>query len=485
MHTYQAGSSPEALAPDAGPTGEVLPVAAIAAAIWARRLAILIVALVAAAAGLVWASFQPRVYEASVTLMVADSKMRDGGQTTTTTAGYLPLLANRAMAQRLIRELGLDTKYGFTPTSFLAAVRVDEVRSAPLVTVRVRLGDPDLAARVANRFADMAIELNRNLNQKDTSVARDMIKAQLDEAAARLESARASMLTFRREAQVELSRADITAVLEQRQQRDDWMVSLATEKARLAQLERDLARQPATLTGTRSAPADADLVAAINDAARDTSVARPLRPADTLVQPDGGLPPGKATPDEAMDALRQQDARHRQADHELDQARRHDEEQRRRAEDERRADEVPALPAGDGRANPVRLLLEYQIATARSRVAALEQRRKELADVVRFDAPRARTLERLYQGEEELRRRDLEVRVAEKAYADLSERYEQARLQVAARSAELQVVDPAIPSPQPVSWGSASMALIGGLLGLVVATGVVSLAALVRSWRPA
>ncbi len=357
MHTYQAGSSPEALAPDAGPTGEILPVAAIAAAIWARRLAILIVALVAAAAGLVWASFQPRVYEASVTLMVADSKMRDGGQTTTT-AGYLPLLANRAMAQRLIRELGLDTKYGLTPTTFLAAVRVDEVRSAPLVTVRVRLGDPDLAARVANRFADMAIELNRNLNQKDTSVARDMIKAQLDEAAARLESARASMLTFRREAQVELSRADITAVLEQRQQRDDWMVSLATEKARLAQLERDLARQPATLTGTRSAPADADLVAAINDAARDTSVARPLRPADTLVQPDGGLPPGKATPDEAMDALRQQDARHRQADHDQDQARRQNEDQRRRAEDERRADEVPALPAGDGRANPVRLLLD-------------------------------------------------------------------------------------------------------------------------------
>ena len=133
----------------------------------------------------------------------------------------------------------------------------------------------------------------------------------------------------------------------------------------------------------------------------------------------------------------------------------------------------------------MRLLLEYQIATARSRVAALEQRRKELADVVRFDAPRARTLERLYQGEEELRRRDLEVRVAEKAYADLSERYEQARLQVAARSAELQVVDPAIPSAQPVSWGMASLALIGGLLGLVVATGVVSLAALVRSWRPA
>ena len=103
----------------------------------------------------------------------------------------------------------------------------------------------------------------------------------------------------------------------------------------------------------------------------------------------------------------------------------------------------------------------------------------------RFDASRVQTLERLYRGEEELRRRDLDVRVAEKVFADLSDRYEQARLQVAGRSAELQVVDPALQPRQPVSWRDASVALVCGLLGLVAATGVVSLAALVRSWRPA
>ena len=301
MHTYQAGPSPEAR--DSGPTGEVFPLAVIAAAIWARRLIILIVALVAAVVGFVWASFRPPVYEALVTLMVADSKMRDGGQATTP-AGYSPLLANRAVAQRLIQEFGLGTRYGFTPDTFLAGVRVDEVRLAPLVNVRVRLGDPELAVKVANRFAELAIELNRDLNQKDTTVARDLIKVQLDEAAVRLESARAAMLTFRRGAQVELSKADITAVLEQRQELAGWMVSLATEKARLAQLERDLARQPATLTGTRSAQADADLVAAINDAAREPAPSRATpRPPDTLAQPEGALPPG-TTSDLAADARR-------------------------------------------------------------------------------------------------------------------------------------------------------------------------------------
>jgi polysaccharide biosynthesis transport protein len=484
MHTYQAGSSPEALARDSGPTAEVFPLAVIAAAIWARRLIILVVALVAAIVGFVWASFRPPVYEALVTLMVADSKMRDGGQATTP-AGYSPLLANRALAQRLIQELGLDTRYGYTPNGFLAGVRVDEVRNAPLVNVRVRLDDPELAAKAANRFAELAVELNRDLNQKDTSVARDRIKVQLDEAAARLESAREGMLAFRRGAQVELSKADITAVLEQRQELAGWMVSLATEKARLAQLERDLAAQPATLPGTRSAQADADLVTAINRASRDAAEApAPSRPPDTLRQPEGALPPG-TTSDMAIDARRRQDADRRQADREEDQARSRDEDRQRRADDERRADEVPTLPAGDGRTNPVRLLLEYQIATARSRVAALEQRRTELADVRRFDASRVQTLERLYRGEEELRRRDLDVRVAEKIYADLSDRYEQARLQVAARSAELQVVDPALPPRRPVSWRDASVALVCGLLGLVAATGVVSLAALVRSWRPA
>ena len=484
MHTYQAGSGPEALARDSEPTADVFPVAAIGAAIWARRLIILAVAAVTATGGLILASFQPSVYEASVTLMVADSKMREGGQATMP-ASYSPLLANRAMAQRIIQEFGLGTRYRISLQGFLDRVRVEEVRNAPLVTVRVRLGEPELAAKVANRFAELAVELNRTLNQKDTTVARDLIKRQLDEAATRLEAARAAMLTFRREAQVELSKADITAVLEQRQERAGWMMSLATEKARLEQLERDLARQPVTLTGTRSAQADADLVAAINDAARDEATPRATpRPPDTLAQPEGALPPG-TTSDAGIDVRRRQDADRRQADRDDAQARRKDEERRRRADDERRVDEVPALPAGDGRSNPVRLLLEYQIATARSRVAALEQRRKELTDVQRFDAARMQTLDRLYQGEEELRRRDLDVRVAEKVYADLSERYEQARLQVAARSAELQVVDPAVAPTQPVSWHNTSVALVDGLLGLVVATGVVALVALVRSWRPA
>jgi uncharacterized protein involved in exopolysaccharide biosynthesis len=141
------------------------------------------------------------------------------------------------------------------------------------------------------------------------------------------------------------------------------------------------------------------------------------------------------------------------------------------------------LPAGDGRTNPVRLLLEYQVATARARVAALEQERRELQDVVRLTPEHSADLERFYRSQEELKRRELDVRVAESAYSELSTRYEQARLLVAGRSAELQVVDPALVPTLPVSWGRTQIALVSAIMGLVMITGFLAARALLATWR--
>ena len=48
-------------------------------------------------------------------------------------------------------------------------------------------------------------------------------------------------------------------------------------------------------------------------------------------------------------------------------------------------------------------------------------------------------------------RLDLEKKLAEKTYSEVVGRYEGARLQVAARSAQLQVIDPAVVPSRPIS----------------------------------
>jgi uncharacterized protein involved in exopolysaccharide biosynthesis len=435
------------------------PLTAIAAALWRARGVIVASAVVLGLVGLVVARMQRPQYEAQVTLIIADSKMRDSGNAANP-AGFIALLANRAMARQIVDEFDLGAApHGLTPTEFLDRVRVEDVRNATLIRIRVRLSDAELATKVANRFAELAVALNRTLNQNDTTVARDLIKSQLDEAQKRLETARAAMLALRREARVELSKADVTALVEQREQGDGLLVSLAAERARLAQLERDLVAQPTTLDSSRSAAADADLVAAINERSRDASP-----------RPSGGGG-ARSTPTESTTSA---------------EARREDEERRRQRAEAARLDEtVPALPGADSRANPVRLLLEYQVAAARAKVAGLEQQVKALTDVLRPGSRRTADLERLYTGEEDLKRRELDVRVAEAAYSDLAVRYEQARLQVAGRSAELQVVDPAVVPTSPVAWGLTVQGLVGALAGLVFAAGFVSVRALMRTWVPA
>jgi uncharacterized protein involved in exopolysaccharide biosynthesis len=458
---------------DSQPPTEAFPLTIIVTTLWAYRWLILAIACLGALAGLGVAVTQKPVYEAQVTLVVADSKLRDGGSVVTP-ATIVTVLANRQLAQRLLQEFHLDgPPYGYSSAAMLGAVRFEDVRNSSLVRVRVRLLDAELAMRVANRFAELAIELNATLNQRDTAAARDLVKAQLAEAEARLDKARAALLSFQQGALVELSKADANALISQREDAADWAVTLAIEKARLAQYEKDLAAQPATTSGARASSLDAGLVDAVNQAVRDTEQPRGLStPAASAPPPD---PMSTVEAESATrEALRRREER-------IDGVRR--EERRLDQRDQtRRADELPVLPGGESPANPVRLLLEYQAAASRARVAALEQRRKELARVSpQADGP-GRQLDRLYRGEGELARRELDVRVAERAYVELAQRYELARLQVGGRSAELQIIDPAILPRGSVSWGVVAMMTICGAAGLVGAMGVVAAIALVRTW---
>ncbi|MEP6592242.1 MAG: Wzz/FepE/Etk N-terminal domain-containing protein [Acidobacteriota bacterium] len=114
--------------------------------------------------------------------------------------------------------------------------------------------------------------------------------------------------------------------------------------------------------------------------------------------------------------------------------------------------------------------LDQEVATARSNVAALERQRAQLAGGNRLDSKKQDPLSALYQQENALDRLKLDYELARSAYGEAAEKFENATLQVASRSAELQVVDPAVPSDRPVSPRPIRDTLMWLVAGLVISS---------------
>jgi uncharacterized protein involved in exopolysaccharide biosynthesis len=94
--------------------------------------------------------------------------------------------------------------------------------------------------------------------------------------------------------------------------------------------------------------------------------------------------------------------------------------------------------------------LDAAAAATRSNLASLEKQKAELTSAHTLDAGTVALLDHLYAIETELARLDVEREVAEKNYKDLSQKYQEARLQVIGKSAEFVVIDPAVPADRPV-----------------------------------
>jgi uncharacterized protein involved in exopolysaccharide biosynthesis len=109
----------------------------------------------------------------------------------------------------------------------------------------------------------------------------------------------------------------------------------------------------------------------------------------------------------------------------------------------------------------------------RSELAALEQQKAALTRGYTLDASTLDALNRLYAVESDLARRHLEHDVAERTYTDLSQRYQEARLQVIGRSAEFVIIDPAVPADRPVSRHVARNAILGMAIALLFAVAIV------------
>lgn len=374
------------------------------ALVWRRRWVILGCGL---AAGVAVGGFSytrsPR-YEAQLTLAVSTAKFGTVQSELATIASFRPYVDNNQVAAKVVAEFNLSRPpYRLNAARFLGSVlRIQEVRNTNLMYLSLVLGDAALAANVLNRVGQLAVELARDINQREAIEARDYIKTQLEEARVRLDDAQRRLGEFKRQAQTDLVRRDVDAMLEQRGGLLKLLVQIEAEKARLARAEQELAsRQP--LTTVRRTLADEP---ALLGAAADRQGS-------------------------AVGAL--------------------------------------SLSMQAEVVNQVFESVDQMVAQSRSTLTALERQRDELVKGRKLDAAQLGKLTILYQIELEQARYEMEFDLARRIYQEVATQYEVARLQVASRSAQLQVLDPARPPEERLARGTVRKAALATILGAFLA----------------
>jgi uncharacterized protein involved in exopolysaccharide biosynthesis len=132
------------------------------------------------------------------------------------------------------------------------------------------------------------------------------------------------------------------------------------------------------------------------------------------------------------------------------------------------------LDLTNGFVNPVYQTLDFQIATSRANLAALEKQRQQLVEVNQVGKSELTKLTELYRRQIEQARLQANVDLATRIYRDLAVKYEDSRTEALGNSAQLQLVDEAVPSDRPLSRRRAQFSALGFTAGLLGA-GLVAL----------
>lgn len=369
------------------------------ALIWRSKTYVVGVAVVAGAVAFAGSMLGPRVYESTVTFAATQSKLGDGGLMVSNTAAFRPMVESLNTASEVIKEVGLDkAPYNLTPSEFLDAIAVTEIRGTSLMTVKITMGDPAMAATVANSVAQHAVKSARRVSASELTYTRDLIKEQLDLVRQRLDQADTQLREFKQQARIESVRKDAEARLG------------GPQSPALAP------------TGTSAVKPQ--------QGSTQTSVFMEDRSAGRSGILD--LQVRIATERAKVNAIERELAAHKTID-------------------------------------DVSRGLQASASEARLALASLEQQKSELTAAHPLDAGTKTVLDQLYRLESELARRQVERDVAEKAYVELSQRYQDAALQVIGKSAEFVIIDPAVPADRPASRHAARNSVISMLIWMAFA----------------
>src|SRR5207237_10939947 len=121
---------------------------------------------------------------------------------------------------------------------------VQPIAGTNLVKLSVALSDPTKARLAAALLLRKVVDLSWHANQQTAATARASLEKPLAEADGNLKDAEERLSKFQTSADLERLEAETESNVERRAKLDDTAIVLESERARLATLEQELARQP-------------------------------------------------------------------------------------------------------------------------------------------------------------------------------------------------------------------------------------------------
>ena len=435
--------------------GDEIDLLAYAGVAWRYRYVLVAVALVV---GIVTYAINRSIaptYEVVFRLMVTQANLGAEPVRDVNVVPFRELVTSPMLAAGLLDEFNLRSEpYRLTPQRFLAShVAVDVIRDSTIISVAVRLNDRGLVLKLAQRYSERVVELAQRLNVEGAGYTTQRIQQERDAALKNLATSEAALEEFRRGAQIELVRSDVDAMLLRRPEALDLTVEIQGELARVRQAETELARHDRVRSVRRSVDTFPAAAAKPETRRADPSTPReaprPEKPAGSK-EPDQGRQQKDGSPAPRPDAPEPPDRPRVPA---------------LVPPDTPGADLTIRSELLDPYVNPVYEALERDLAAARSRLASLQERRRELVSRLQLDAPSAQKLNRLYHLESGITKLTRENEVARSAYVEAANKYEEARLQTAMRAPRLQILD----APLPPDGAVAPRALRNTLAAILIA----------------
>ena len=218
------------------------------------------------------ASRTPLIYEASVTLLLAPSKLpgvpEAPSEPTVSPRTFADILKGKSLAGEVIQRFGLDKPpHNITVDSFVSRIlSVRLPKETSFINLTVTLPDPRLAAAAANFLTEKAVELQSRLSQAGALASRDFFRQQRDQAWQALEQARAALINSRRAANLDRLETERSAALEEKARLKTIASDVRTKQADLRirnqKLSEALKREEPTRTSSKSIITDPSLLAA-------------------------------------------------------------------------------------------------------------------------------------------------------------------------------------------------------------------------------
>jgi uncharacterized protein involved in exopolysaccharide biosynthesis len=219
---------------------------------WRYRYVLLAAAILAGGVTYVINRVMTPTWEARFRLLGSDPGVE--GNSRLNMVAFRELVESPTQAEALLREFNLDQPpHSLTPTTFLGQhVSVEMIRDSTILDVAVRLKDRDIVVKVARRYAERVVESAQRLNTEGIDYAAKRILDERDATFKRLQEAEKAMRDFQRSTAIEPLRIDVENLLDRRPEAVDLNVRIQGERARVQQLEAELARQDKVRTTKRA-----------------------------------------------------------------------------------------------------------------------------------------------------------------------------------------------------------------------------------------